>query len=141
MPSSVYTTTGGARTASLYSGALAPGLLGAPGAVAPGTGHVLLFSGAGRLRSIISHQSISGVAAIFYDAAVLARSGVATIQESGGRPLAIVGPNTFADVGTLQAPDNQLNPDMPFTSGLCVSFASGCAGFTVSYTSESLLNF
>ena len=132
----IQTVRGGGRTSCVMSGSLLTNaaLTTAPGAVQSG-GHILLFSGGGRLNSILQHQgvlSLSGVAVNFYDAAGPTVSGVSV---SGQRIIAV-----------LNAPQGQsgqfnttalANLDMPFASGLCVSAPSGTPGFTVSFTPET----
>lgn len=130
-------TTGGGRTACVWSGSLLTNaaLTGAPGAVQSG-GHVLLYSGAGRLDSVVPHQNVltmSGVAITFYDAGAITISGV---SYSGQRVLAVVGaPGGVSGQLFLNGP-SPFPIGMPFSSGLCVAAASGTTGFTVSYTPE-----
>ena len=124
------------RTATLYSGALAPAVTGAPGAVAT-AGHVILFSGAGTLISARAHQAISGVQANFYDSDRVARSGVGTIQESGYKILGNVPANTWNPLAAaLTGVVGPIDLTIPFSSGLAVSFPSGCAGITVAFSPE-----
>lgn len=130
---------GGGRCATIYSGALAPSLVAAPGATLAGnnSGHVVLFSGAGRINSLVCHQaqlSLSGVPITFYDSAIphLANGSPA---QSG---MKILAPLNAA--GGVSGQVNLIFPpipiDLPFQSGLCVVALSGAPGFTVSFTPE-----
>lgn len=128
---------GGAQTFCVLSGAL---LLGSGGSIplAGGTtGHALWFSGAGRLNTILPHQGVSGAAGFFYDSATIARSGVATIGESGYRIVGVVPANTFGLVGVTGGGPLPIATDIPFFSGLCGSFPSGMAGVTFTITPET----
>ena len=138
---------GGGRCAAILSGGYAPNLNSAPGATLAGgnSGHVLLFSGAGRLNSILPHvQMVSGVYGYFYDAGTLSfGTGL-----SGQKIIGVIPPTMNG--GTLSgggygtyAPWNgePIRPDMPFNSGLCVLALSGVPGFTVSWTPEANSNW
>lgn len=129
-------THGGGRTMGMFSGALLQGSGGTTPVAGGTTGHAVWFSGAGRLNSLFFHQAISGVAMQFYDSAVVARSGVATIQESGRKVLWVTPANNFNVAGTLQWPD-KVDIDMPFQSGLALSYPSGCPGVTWTITPET----
>ena len=153
---SVKLTIGGFNHASIYSGYASgsASVVACPGAVlatSPGLSinDVLLFSGAGRLDSVLTHQfsASSGFQqpVIFYDAAVPASSG-APIATSGHRLLGFV-PGYLNAVSGLNTvvflqpnyPANFGNPvelGVPFLSGLCASVNSGAAGFTVVWTPE-----
>jgi hypothetical protein len=132
----VTVTRGGGRAACVWSGSLLTNaaLTGAPGAVQSGA-HVLLFSGAGRINTVVQHQNVltlSGVAVNIYDAGSIAPSGVSV---SGQRLLAVLNaPGGVSGQFTLSTVPFAV--DMPFSSGLCVSAPSGSPGFTVSYTAE-----
>lgn len=127
----------GSQTACLWSGALAPSVARAPGAVAT-AGHVLLYSGGGRLNSVLVHQALAAAPAVyFYDSVSVTVSGVSVsgqlligmvpvspqVTASGQATLSIV---SFAG--------EPIRPEMPFFSGLCVAYPSGCPGITVSFT-------
>lgn len=135
-------TRGGGRTACVWSGSLLTNaaLTGAFGAVQSG-GQILLFSGAGRLNTVIPHAFLtSGQPVFFYDAGAPTVSGVSVsgqrligiIPASFRAPLAAASGNTQTTV-TWQ---DQIRLDMPFSSGLCAAAASGAPGFTVSWTPE-----
>lgn len=129
-------TRGGQQVHDVYSGALLLGS-GTPVVNASG-GHALLVSGAGRLHTAFLHQSVlalSGVATYFYDSAVIARSGVGTIPESGYPIIAAIGQAQGAS-GDFIAPLSPMPFDTPFHSGLCVSNPSGAAGWSISVTRE-----
>ena len=123
----------GSILVTLYSGALAPAVTAAKGAVAT-AGHVVLYSGAGRLNHVGFNQAISGVAANFYDAGIVARSGIATIQESGYPILYTVPANTWGGVLALAGPKDPVKVNVPFTSGLVLNYPSGVTGLTIVYT-------
>lgn len=125
-------TYGGDMTASIYSGQVAPALGAAPGAVATGA-DVLLYSGAGRLKDVLIHQSlVSGQSIIFYDAGVTSSGGPFPL--SGNRILATAPPVTLGlQSGVFQSVAGAYPFDVPFTSGLCFNSTSGQAGFTVSW--------
>ena len=134
MPLPVFTTQGGSRTASIYSGIIAgQGLTGAPGAVNVGS-DTLLFSGAGRLQLIYPHLSQIGTAVVFYDAPAAVSGG--PIYTSGHRVIGVLPGTTHGPVsGTGPLP---IAVGVPFYSGLVAAVRSGCTGFTVSYQAESL---
>ena len=136
------TTQGGGQRFASFSGGIRnlssggpPPVAGAPAVTAD---HAVIYSGAGRLNSIFSHQSVlalSGVAITFYDSATVARSGPSTWQESG-----------YGIVGVLNSPQGAsgqftgvapVNFGVPFNSGLSICYPSGTAGFTVTFTPES----
>ncbi len=134
-------TRGGGRTACVWSGSLLTNaaLGGAPGAVQSG-GNILLFSGAGRLNSVLQHQGVltlSGVAVTFYDAGTITASGTSV---SGQRFLAILNAPQ-GQSGQFTNPGIPTAIDMPFSSGLCVSMCSGTPGISVSYTVENSAAF
>ena len=140
-------TRGGGRTATVWSGNLLANssLTGAPGAVQSG-GQVLLFSGPGRLNTIVAHALLtSGQPVWFYDAGSPTVSGTSV---SGQRilgfipapyraPLAVVSGN----IPTAVNWNDVIQLDMPFQSGLCAAAASGAPGFTVSVTLEPVPNY
>ena len=142
-------TRGGELTATIFSGQVAPGLTGAPGAVAAGS-DVLICSGAGRLNTIIPHNVMqSGIPVYFYDAGVAISGG--PLAASGHRIVGVL-PATYngaQNVGTTPASGAAgwamlgmtstapIVVDMPFLSGLCLNSRSGQPGFTVSYTPET----
>ena len=128
-------TRGGALRFTVFSGGLITAGSGQGAFINLSGGHVAVFSGGGRLNTIIPHQAISGVAAFFYDSAIIARSGVATCPESGRGVVGVMPANTFNGPNTLMGP-LPIPVDCPFNSGLSVSCPSGTAGFTISYTPE-----
>jgi len=134
---------GGALSVSVQSGSLlttAAFTTCAPGAVASG-GHILFFSGAGRLNNVLPINTVqSGAPVFFYDAAALAASGTSV---SGQRVLGVLPtPHQAYMVAGFQSgggnPPWQWRYDMdtPYTSGLCAAIPSGCPGFTVNFTPE-----
>ncbi len=135
-------TRGGGRASCVWSGSLLTNaaLTAAPGAVQSG-GHILLFSGAGRLNTVVVHQFIgSGQPVFFYDAGTIAPSGVSV---SGQKIIGII-PATMPAVLTTLSGSFQMGRtwndvmvlDMPFQSGLCAGAASGSPGFTASFIPE-----
>lgn len=136
MPRHLLETLGGTRSACIFSGAVAPGLGGAPGAVAVGA-DVLFFSGAGRLAGVVLHQSLlSGLGITFYDSHA---------PVSGG-PLSTSGHIIVGAIPSLiNTPSGSIVPlpvglipmGVPFFSGLCVNSRSGQAGYTVTWTPEA----
>ena len=135
-------TQGGGQAMSIYSGnAVLSGALTAaycPAGAATGTGYdVLLFSGAGRLKDVFTHQQTSGVAITFYDAGVVSSGG--PFAASGTKIVAVVPANTFGGgpAGSLfGAGPSVLGFDIPFQSGLAVALKSGQPGFTVTFWPE-----
>lgn len=128
-------TQGGDQAASIYSGQVAPVLTGAPGAVATGA-DILLYSGAGRLKDILVHQgALSGVAIMFYDAAVVTSGGPFAL--SGHKHIGIIpaSPPTGASGSFVAAGTYAF--DFPFSSGLCVNSRSGQPGFTVTWIPDT----
>lgn len=135
-------TRGGMRNGTIWSGALAPNLTGCPtGAITSG-GQTTVWSGAGRLHSIIPHVYVtSGQPVWAYDAATPTVSGVSV---SGQRILGYVPLTTPAALAVLSG-NTQLSLswnqvivlDMPFTSGLSFAAASGAPGFSFSFTPET----
>lgn len=129
----VNTTRGGQLAYSINSGALLIGS-GTPGGVGSALGQGLIVSGGGRLHTVFSHQSISGVAVYFYDSVTQALSGLVNHVLSGYSTVGIIPANTFGpNLGPLAEP---LKFDVPFHSGLCFSAPSGAPGFTVTYSTE-----
>ncbi len=135
-------TRGGGRTACLWSGALAPSLAGAPAGALTSGGHTLLYSGAGRLNTVIPHAYLnSGQPVFFYDAGTISVSGISVsgqriigiVPLSMRATLAVLSGNTQASISW----QDKIEIDMPFSSGLCVAAASGAPGFTCSFTPES----
>ena len=134
------TTRGGSATITVFSGGLITLGSGAPVPISnPGTGHAVFVSGAGRLNTVLPHQAISGVSIRFYDSNVAAVSGVAGFAASGWKVLAAVPQNTIGSFGgQLGAGPAPIVYDTPFALGLSVSCASGCPGFSCTYTPEIL---
>ncbi len=129
-------TRGGDVVFTVYSGgALSPGS-GFPAPVAQTGDQIKLWSGAGRLNTVIplaAQMALSGVALTFYDAGAVAASGPGTVKD------------TFRVLGSINVPQGQsglttfTTPyyfDMPFTSGLCVAAISGTTGFSCSFSVE-----
>lgn len=149
------TNRGGEKTATVYSGAIAAGTLGAPGGVAS-MGSVLVVSGPGRLNNFTANwpagvalagngenACISGQPIIAYDSVTVARSGVLTdgmLAESGRKVLfAWCPPKQLASGVTNESFAARYQPqqiDAPFFNGLCVLALSGAPGYTLSYTPE-----
>ncbi len=136
----VQTVARGTKTACVWSGSILTNaaLAGAPGAVQSG-GHILLFSGAGRLNTIIPHALLtSGQPVTFYDAGTISASGISVSGQIflGIIPFAMRSPLVAlsGNQGVTVPWQDQIQVDMPFFSGLCAAAASGAPGFTVSYT-------
>ena len=111
-------TEGGTKTFSRYSGTAG--------------GDAVIHVGAGRLDYVQPHVGLSGVAIKFYDSAVAVSGG--PIAASGHKILGVLPANTaglghVALVGPLP-----LKLGAVFTSGLCITGASGQDGVTVSYS-------
>src|SRR5438093_889232 len=81
-------TRGGAQAACLWSGALAPVLTGCPAGALTSGGHTQLWSGPGRLNTILVHSYLnSGQPVTFYDAGTITISGISV---SGQRFIGII---------------------------------------------------
>lgn len=107
-------------------------------------GDSMIFSGAGRLNSILQHtQMASGLAVVLYDGALATSGGPFGL--SGHKVIGIVPPTWAGGVqgsgSTTVFTGQPVNVDMPFQSGLLVNLRSGQPGFTVSFTPEVDLNF
>ena len=133
-------TMGGAQRFGSFSGGILNLSSGGPppaaGAVVVTADHAVIYSGAGRLNEVVPHQAISGTAIHFYDSAVVARSGPGTYRESGYPLIGLVPANTIGMTPFLGAGPLPLVYGVPFNSGLCIAFASGAPGFTVTFTPE-----
>jgi hypothetical protein len=144
----VKTTTGGFNSACFYSGAVAPSVVGAPGAFATGS-DVMLFSGAGRLDELLLHQHTaqSGLCLpiVFYDAHAPVSGG--PIPASGHKLVAFT--QAFVNLVSGQVsisgsaaviPGGTFGVTIPiaqpFQSGLCFNSRSGQCGVTVTWTPE-----
>ena len=139
-------TQGGFWSASIFSGnaVLSGALTAAPLAV--GTGYdVLLFSGPGRLDSIMAHQPMqSGQAIYFYDAGAVSSGGPFVL--SGHKIVGIYPPTWRVPTGVAVAsgqtnfvdsqPGIPIAVAQPFQSGLCVALKSGQPGFSAFWTPE-----
>lgn len=139
-------TWGGFQSATFYSGAVVPGLTGAPGAVATGS-DVLVFSGAGRLDTVLVHQHTGHSGAllpiVFYDAATAVSGG--PIYTSGHKLVAFApllvnllsGALPVSGQNSAYAPPGlPQQVSWPFLSGLCFNSRSGQPGFSVAWTAE-----
>lgn len=140
------TIRGGGRCITVFSGnAILSGVLPAAGtatgnAANNGGYDLLVWSGAGRLNSIMPLAQIqSGLPTLFYDSAVNTSGG--PFAASGHK---IVGqlPGTFAGgawsgLGIVAWTGGPINVDLPFQSGLVIALKSGQAGFTCSFTPEN----
>lgn len=132
----VYNTRGGQYTADLYSGNVVSGgtaAIAAPGAVVVGS-DILVFSGGGRLNTVIPTAAISGVAFTVYDAHAVASGGPFVL--SGHRKLFVMPANTIGQTGLLGGGPVPFLLDVPFYSGLCVNTRSGMTPATLAYTPE-----
>ncbi len=137
---------GGCLKATVLSGGLAPTIVGAAtgvGGVAGSGNSILLYSGAGRLNSILMlGQNTSGPGGFFYDGSALAASGATLV---GAAPVGVI-PPTWSVVsiasGGVSNPyvysAEPIRPDMPFYSGLCLFLPSGNPGVTVSFTPDTV---
>jgi len=141
-------TRGGQQNGTVWSGDLAPALRGLPAGSATSGNQIRVWSGAGRLHTIMPHTYMtSGQAVLFYDAALPARSGAgpvaSLIAESGARVIGII---PLVNRGVLSVIsgqtqtavnwDNVINVDMPFNSGLNIACPSGSPGFSFAFTPE-----
>ena len=105
---------------------------------------VLIYSGAGRLNSILQHtQMQSGQTVYFYDSAIATSGG--PFAASGHKIVGIL-PATWSQGAPGSGAINQqtgqpLNVDFPFQSGLVAATRSGTPGFSVSYTVENSIAF
>ena len=134
-------TRGGGQNACLWSGALAPSLAGCPAGAVTSGGNTMLFSGAGRLNSILPHALLtSGQPVFFYDSSIITVSGISVSGQKliGFIPATYRAPLTpISGQYAVTIPwQDKIDCDMPFTSGLCVSAPSGAPGFTISFTPE-----
>ena len=127
----IATTHGGGRTFARLSGIIG--------------GDALIYSGAGRLNSIlICNQITSGQAVLFYDSATATSGGPFTA--SGHKVVGLI-PYVWREgasgiINPNSAPGTTLFPEMPFQSGLVVAVTnSGCPGFTVAFTVEQNSNW
>lgn len=116
-------TYGGGRVTTFYSGLP--------------LGDTLIYSGAGRVNTFTMHtQMQSGVAAVFYDAAVATSGG--PFGQSGHKWVVATPPTWGGAASGVLSPfvPNAVIVDMPFQSGLCVNLRSGCPGVTISWNPE-----
>ncbi len=120
-------TQGGGRAFTQWSGSVADN-------------DVLIFSGAGRLNTLLQiTQLVSGQAVVFYDSAIATSGG--PFAASGHKIVGII-PSTFpggAWSGNLIVPwtGAPVIVGMPFQSGLCAATRSGTPGFTAGYSVEN----
>ena len=132
------TTRGGGATITVYSGGLIT--LGSGGQIPvsnPGTGHAVFVSGPGRLGTTFAHVAASGVQVTFYDSNVVALSGTGTWMNSGYRVLGTITANNIGDqTPSLGGGPLPVQVDIPFSVGLAVDCASGCPGFSVTYSPD-----
>lgn len=132
-----YTVRGGTQTSSIFSGAVAPGIAACISGVTVVGSDVCLYSGAGRLNTLLIHQNmLSGNTAIFfYDSAVPVSGGPIALS---GHKVVFAFPTglTLASGNVQQQPSWPVSIDMPFQSGLCVNSRSGQPGFTAVWTPE-----
>jgi hypothetical protein len=131
-------TRGGGRVAvTVFSGGpLSPGS-GFYGKSVKTADQLLLYSGPGRLNTIIPlNATTSGTALYFYDSITVARSG-ALPSESGYAVVGHIPANAIGLSPQLGGGMLPIQTDCPFQSGLCVACLSGTPGFTVTFTPES----
>lgn len=114
---------GGSKTATRMSGVVGP--------------DVNLWVGGGRLDLGMVHSAVvadipaaSGVPIVFYDSAVAVSGG--PLNASGHKIVGVLGVNVTASGVRYGGQVFQIG--IPFTSGLCVSVASGQVGWTASFT-------
>lgn len=135
MAQPTHTTMGGYKTAAIYSGQVAPALTGVTGGVANGS-DVLIWSGQGRLDSVVLHQFFnSGTVLTFYDGIPAISGG--PLAASGHIPLFAFPGNGIVQSGTMGVGWGAIPVGTPFFKGLCVNSRSGQPGFTVTFTSEA----
>lgn len=137
-------TRGGMRNGVFWSGNLLTNsaLTGLPAGSVTSGGHVQVWSGPGRLHTIIPHQFMtSGQPIWFYDAGAISVSGVSV---SGQRIIGIVPLTMPAALAALSGNialnlhwQREIVVDMPFTSGLCYAAASGSPGASFAFTPET----
>lgn len=116
-------TLGGTRTFGRFSGTAG--------------GDVNIWVGGGRLDTVLLHPATvatipaaSGVAPIFYDSAVAVSGG--PINASGHKIVGVGLPATTVSGAAIGG--QVISLGIVFSSGLCVTGASGMAGFTACYT-------
>lgn len=139
-------TFGGFKSATIFSGQVAPSLLSCQSGTFAVGSDIMFQSGAGRLDYIMTLASVqSGLPITFYDAPAPVSGG--PIPASGHR---VVGtfPGTFNVNGgvvasglldgTLPAAGVPMQCSMVFLNGLCCNSRSGQPGFTINWTSEEL---
>lgn len=122
MPNPVYGTDAGNNVSCIFSGSAA-------------LSDQLIYSGQGRLDSVLPHVQTSGVQVVFYDAAVATSGG--PFAASGHNILGVLPANTWAGGpggGVFGAGPVPATFNTPFFSGLCVATKSGQPGFTATYT-------
>ena len=144
-------TEGGFFSATIFSGAVVPGLGGAPGAVAVGP-DVLLMSGPGRLDTFTPFlgtlHSGTVLSVTFYDSSIPVSGG--PIPASGHKMLwsspvylaPLSGGGGLLSSGQASVITNLGNPWLimqPFQSGLCVNCRSGQGGYSVGWSAEQQL--
>lgn len=123
----VRTTRGGGRGFTRLSGIIG--------------GDVLIYSGGGRLSSILVCNNLqSGQGIIFYDSAIATSGGPFAV--SGHNVVGIIPPiwreGASGVINPWSTPGQPQQVDMPFKSGLCAAaVASGTPGFAISFTTES----
>ena len=125
---------GGTKTAAQFSGAVAPAVTASVTSVGS---DVCLFSGPGRLISMVPHQNfltLSGVALAVYDSAIPVSGG--PIPASGHVPLAVY-PAAYGASGQLSTAGQLVEFFTPFANGLCFNSRSGQPGVTFTWLPET----
>lgn len=149
-------TQGGQRTACVFSGAIAMGVVTSPTGALSSGGSILVVSGQGRINTFTAlwpagvalagvgeNACISGQPIVVYDSAITARSGVltdATIAESGRKILYAWSPPKLVASGAVllnaRTVYDPVKLDIPYFSGLCVMALSGAPGFAIGFTPD-----
>lgn len=126
------TTRGGLVIAGLYSGNVVSGgaaALASPGAKVVGSDG-MLWSGPGRLNTIIPVTNVLGTSVIIYDGADVASGGPFVL--SGHKALGLI--QGWAPNGVSGMSPSPVFLDAPFSSGLCVAFKSGMNACSLAFT-------
>lgn len=131
-------TLGGGRTATVWSGnAVLSGVLpSVPGAANIGGYDLMVYSGGGRLKSVLPlGVQTSGTNITFYDAATVSSGG--PFAASGHKGLAFIPGNVQQGNSGLVTVVNYIyQVDAPFQSGLCVALKSGQPPFSFTWIPE-----
>lgn len=142
-------TTGGGKSASVYSGLVSGNVATAIGPdVIAGLNQgsdVVIHSGAGRFNRLLPLIGVqSGASVLLYDQGSSPATSGGPFPASGHKLIGVLPAGNLVATPLVSGgltPTLPISYDLTYTGGLCAAVRSGCGAFAVSYTPETNPNY